>query len=362
MPNDGNIPTIDEVRRKIEEYETTIMGLRALCRIISDHYKVDDPTMAFRASYGRRMTTSAANCIHPNNTATPDAVIQIEDYWGMVVEAKRTMPQNNNDRWRDTVDQLRKYDDNLLGWWTQSGELIPANVALLIDVDRSIDFSRYIQSLIDCGEIPAFQNPTSIVEFFKKQEVKQFLRVRQVWGRVEPKILSQKLEGGKSISVEGLIDGQRFYDQEPEAVEYTMVLLWQTVFTERYIEARFDESAKVWLIEVDLDELTQSLQKLYGQKSNETRERTFPRKKWIQKALDAFVLLDFAFHPEEKNKYVIKFKRLRGGDLFQRFYKHRLTAKRKDVPTNAGQLELFDTNNLDQILVEQDEDANSEEE
>lgn len=360
MPNESDIPDVDEIRQKIEEYETTIMGLRALCKVISDHYRADNPTTPLRTSFGRRMTTSSANRVHPNNSATPDTVIQIEDDWGMVVEAKRTMPQNKNDRWRDTVDQLRKYDDNLLGWWTPSGELIPANITLLIDVDRSIDFSRYVQSLIDNGEITAFQNPTSIIEFFKKQEVKQFLHVRQVWGRLEPINLSQKLEGGKSISVEGLIDGQRFYDQEPEAVEYTMVLLWQTVFTERYIGAKFDESAKVWLIDVDLDELTESLQKLYGQKSNEARERTFPRKKWIQKALDAFVLLDFAFHLEGKNKYVVKFKRLRGGDLFQRFYRHRISAKRKDAPTNFGQLELFETNKLDQILIEKDEDVTSD--
>lgn len=360
MPNESDIPDVDEIRQKIEEYETTIMGLRALCKVISDHYKADNPTTPLRTSFGRRMTTSSANCVHPNNTATPDAVIQIEDDWGMVVEAKRTMPQNNNDRWRNTVDQLRKYDDNLVGWWTSSGELIPANITLLIDVDRSIDFSRYVQSLIDNGEISTFQNPTSIIEFFKKQEVKQFLHVRQVWGRLEPNNLSQKLEGGKSISVEGLIDGQRFYDQEPEAVEYTMVLLWQTVFTERYIGTKFDELAKVWLIDVDLDELTESLQKLYGQKSNEARERTFPRKRWIKKALDAFVLLDLAFHLEGNNKYVVKFKRFRGGDLFQRFYKHRISAKKKDATTNFGQLELFETNKLDQNLIEKDEDVNSD--
>jgi hypothetical protein len=355
MSNDSAIPSVDDIQRKVEEYETTIMALRAFCKIITDYHKSDDSSVVCHTSYGRRMSTSANNRVHPSNTATPDAVIQIGDYWGMIVEAKRTMPKNNNDCWRDTVNQMRKYDDKLQGWWTANGELSLANVALLVDVDRSIDFSRYVQLLIDGNKVPSFQGPTAIIEFFKKQEVKQFLRVRQVWGRVEPQELAHKLESGKSIPVEGLIDGQRFYDEEPEAVEYTMVLLWQTIFTERYFGTKFDETAKVWLIEVDLDELTEYLQKLYGHKSNEARERTFPRKKWIQKALEAFVLLNLAVRSGEKNKYIIKFRRLRGGDLFQRFYKHRGMAKKKNAKENPSQPELFEVNKIENSLNEIDD-------
>jgi len=342
MLNENNIPSIEDVREKVEEYGTTIMALRAFCQIITDFHTDNGPSAVSRISYGRKMNTSSKNRVHPNNSATPDAVIQVGDRWGMVVEAKRTMPKNIDDRWRATVDQMMKYDDTLQGWWTANGVLNPTNVVLLVDVDRSIDFSRYIQSLIDSNEIPPFQCPTAIVEFFKKQEVKQFLRVRQVWGKTEPSSLAQKLESGKSIAAEGLIDGQRFYDQEPGAVEYTMVLLWQVVFTERYFSSKFDEISKSWFIEVDLDELTVDLQNLYGNKSNEARERTFPRKKWIQKALEAFVLLNLAFRSDDKNKYVVKFKKLRGGDLFQRFYKHREVTKKKINKDNLGQLELFE--------------------
>jgi hypothetical protein len=345
MLNDNTVPSFDDVRRKVEEYETTIMALRAICKIITDHHKIDSPTVTCHSSYGRKMHTSSTNRIHPNNTATPDTVIQVGNDWGMVVEAKRTLPQNNNDRWHETVDQLRKYDDELLGWWTPNENIGLSNVALLVDVDRSIDFSMYIQSLIDGNQIEPFQNPTAVIEFFKKQEVKQFLHVRQVWGCIEPQKLSKKLESGKSISVEGLIDSQRFYDQEPEAVEYTMVLLWQTIFTERYLDAPYDEKSKTWIIEVDLDELTEYLQKLYGSKSNEPRERTFPRKKWIQKALEAFVLLNLASRSSGKNKYTIKFKKLRGGDIFQRFYKHREILKNKNAKNTPHQPELFSVEN-----------------
>jgi len=343
MSNENTIPSFDDVRRKVEEYETTIMALRALCNIIIDFHQSDKQQRESRVSYGRRMDTSTSNKIHPNNNATPDAIIQIGDDWGMIVEAKRTMPKNENNRWRDTVDQMRKYDDTLHGWWTKDGLLTASNLALLVDSDRSIDFSRYIQSLINGNDIEQFQNPTGIYEFYKKQEVKQFLHIRKIWGSAEPQNLNRKMESGKSVSVEGLIEGQRFYDQEPEAVEYIMVLLWQIVFTERYLVSKFDEYSKVWLVEVELDELTEYLQNLYGNKSNEARERTYPKKKWIQKALEAFLIMGLADRTSKKDVYKIKFKKLKGVDLFQRFYKHREIAVKQRSKKGPNQPELFAT-------------------
>lgn len=341
MSNDIFVPSFEEVQRKVEEYQTTIMALCALCRIVNEELQIGENHLDFHSSCGRKMDTSSNNRVHPNNTATPDLVIQKGDDWGMVVEAKRSMPKNENDRWRDTVDQLIKYDDTLKGWWTNNEQIPSANLALLVDSDRSIEFSRYLDSLITNKTIESFQNPTSIIEFYRKQEVNQFLHIRKIWGVVEPQEFTQKLETGKSINVEVLVDKQKFYDQEPEIVEYVMVLLWQNVFTELYRNSKFDDLTKVWLIEVDLDKLTEELQKLYGNKSNEPRERTYPRKKWIQKALDAFILLNLATHTSKKNVYEIKFKKLRGGDLFQRFYRHREIAAKKKTKTITIQPELF---------------------
>lgn len=340
--------TIDEIRKKVEEYETTIMALQAFSKTIQDFYNIKDVKAKEFVSYGRKMDTSSSNRIHPNNTATPDTVIQIGDDWGIVIEAKRTMPRNENERWKETVNQIQKYDDDLVGWWTKDGRIKSSNIALLIDVDRSIDFANYLQDLVDSKEITQFEKPTAIVEFFKKQEVKQFLHVREVWGNLEPKELSRRLKSGKSIPVEGLIDNKRFYDQEPSVVEYTMVLLWQVVFTERYLNSDFDEISKNWLIKVDLDELTEYLQKLYGSKSNEERERTYPRRKWIKKALDAFVRLDLAKFDKTNENYTIKFRRLQRGDIFLRFSKHRIINPKNPVkPVNQLEFQLDNITKID---------------
>jgi len=332
--------SLDDVRRKHEEYETTVMAIQAISRIINRFYIESQNSSATKISFGRKMDTSDANKVHPNNFVTPDIVIQFGDSWGMVAEAKRTMPRNHDNQWRNTVSQIEKYDDHLKGWWTGDGYLLESNIVLLIDVDRSIDFSHYLQALINDGQIESFSQPTAIIEFFKKQEVKQFLRIRKVWGTIKPTELQDLLSSGKSISVEGLVDSQKFYDHEPDAVEYTMILLWQTVFTERKVNSIFDEKSKTWLIVVDLDELTDYLQKLYGHRSNEHRERTFPRRQWIKKAVDAFVTLGYATR-KDKNTYIIKFKKLTKGDIFEKFYRHRLLESKLKGEKNIEQLALF---------------------
>jgi hypothetical protein len=344
MSNNKVFPAIDDVREKVEEYETTIMALQAISQIIISKYPIEKNSKKINVSIGRMMSTSNTNRIKPANSVTPDIIIQIGDAWGMVGEVKRSMPLNLDDRWKNTVKQIEKYDDTLQGWWTQTGNLSESNVALLIEVDRSVEFSRYLQSLIDAKEIQDFNNPTSIIEFFKKQEVKQFLHIRKIWGKIIPSDLQDFLESGKSISVEGLIDRQRFYDSEPEVVEYTMVLLWQNVFNKLRMDSKFDENQKAWLIEINSGELTEYLQKLYGNMATEHRERTFPRKKWIVKALNAFVELGLATSTQDRDIFIIKFRKLSRGDIFEKFYKHRNIKSKKSG--DIKQLELFPTEKI----------------
>ena len=341
MPNNlSNTPSLEDVIQKIEDYGTTILAIQAFQRIAETFFEQNHPDQPVLSCIGRVMTTSENNHISQNNKVTPDLVIQVGSKFGFVIEAKKSLPKNSDNQWKQTITQLEKYDDNLQGWWTEEGYFPIFNLTLLIEVDRSIDFSRYFQSLIDNGEIENFYRPISIIEFFKKQEVKQFLRIRKVWGNLIPSTFQTKLESGISVPVEGLIDSLKYYDNEPE-VEYTMVLLWQDVFNERRQDESFDEISKSWPLFINIDELTEYLQKLYGNKSSISRERTFPRRKWIIKALDAFVVLNYAKKDLTSNNYVVYFKKFRGGDIFKRFYNFRLISKKDLVTTNSIQLELF---------------------
>lgn len=341
--NQLNIPPLEDIRQKIEDYETTILAIQAFQRVVNTYIEQSQPNQTINFCIGRGMTTSEKNRVKVNNKVTPDLVIQVGSSFGFVIEAKKSLPRNSNNRWRQTISQLEKYDDDLKGWWTKNGCLPTFNLTLLIDVDRSIDFSRYIQGLIDNGDVEQFNKPISIIEFFKKQEVKQFLRIRQVWGNLNPLSLQKQLESGKSVPIEGLIDSLKYYDNEPE-VEYTMVLLWQHVFNERRQDESFDEISKSWLIEINVDEITEYLQNLYGNKTNIPRERTFPRKKWIIKALDAFVTINLAKKSQPPNGYIVYFKKFRGGDIFKRFYHFRLINEKEINKSKSIQLELFPNN------------------
>jgi hypothetical protein len=58
--------------------------------------------------------------------------------------AKKSLPQNNNDNWRDVVDQLLKYDDDLTGWWTDNEFISVSCPVLLLHISRSADFGMYL--------------------------------------------------------------------------------------------------------------------------------------------------------------------------------------------------------------------------
>ena len=145
LNNQLNIPPLEDVRQKIEDYETTILAIRAFQRVVNTYIEQSQPNQITHFCIGRGMTTSDKNRVKVNNKVTPDLVIQVGNAFGFVLEAKKSLPRNSNNRWRQTISQLEKYDDNLKGWWTKNGCLPTFNLTLLIDVDRSIDFARYIQ-------------------------------------------------------------------------------------------------------------------------------------------------------------------------------------------------------------------------
>jgi hypothetical protein len=339
IENNDESLTVQQIRERIEDYQTTIHAILCFISVVV----WDDSTNALqdgsKYSIGRKMDASPENRISPSETLTPDIVIQKVSNLGYVVEAKKSLPEKNN-HWKNTVDQLVKYDDNLLGWWSSDGKLDTHCIILLLEISRSADFKDYLEEKIDSGDLE-FVRPFSLIEFTRSPEAQQYLFVRKLFGDIEDGLVSAKLHSGCKVPIEGVLatfGEMKFYDTHPP-LEHTMVILWQNIFTDLKTSVDYDDSLRAWPLLVNADSLTEELQKLYGKQSNGHREVSFPRKSWIKQALDAFVQINLAARSTNDGHYVISFKLLRG-DLIERFSKNRAMQK-KAISAEDAQLKFL---------------------
>jgi len=140
--------SIREIKDRNDDYENTINAL--LCFISLTTWEGNQRRPDSYYSFGRRMTTSASNVISPNQDITPDSVIQFLDDLGFIVEAKISLPADES-LWSGILAQIKKYDDDLIGWWTQDEHINNHNVILLLHMSRSVSFKKYRAALIENG-------------------------------------------------------------------------------------------------------------------------------------------------------------------------------------------------------------------
>ena len=327
---------VKALRVSIDNYEATVLGLEGLRRALTYRSKIIVP---HTWSLGRRMTPSTTGL--PD--VTPDAVLQMDDSRGYVIEAKRNM-SSHQDQWEGALEQIFKYDDPLTGWWTPTETIPTANVAILVWNKFIRKFIRFLErTLRDSGR--SFTSAVALIEFSRVQESEEVFFYRRDWGRLDDPAIADTLDEGITVPLTVIValgeKQYRFCDSAPEP-EYIMAILWQNVFNSRLPDVEFDKKLRAWPIEVTVPDLAAELQRLFGSEGRRPRERTFPREAWVRVALDAFVKLRLAEHIED-DRYLIHFKTdLRippGSDLIARFARHRDSLS--SIDDDVEQLPLF---------------------
>ena len=127
--------SLDQVKEKIDEYEGTIHAIQAFVSLTTWDKLVGLRVADTEFSFGRRMETSSGNRVSPDSDVTPDVVIQVGSNLGYTIEVKYSLPKDT-EYWSDTANQLLKYDDDLVGWWTKSEHINSRCTALLIEQGR----------------------------------------------------------------------------------------------------------------------------------------------------------------------------------------------------------------------------------
>lgn len=332
---------VEVIKQKIEDYYSTILALLSFVGLTT--WKNGGNIVGASFTFGRRMETSSLNTVSPNTKVTPDAVIQLYSNLGYVVEAKKSLP-NSTQEWDRYIQQLIKYDDDLVGWWTNDESISNHCTVLLIEISRSVEFSDYLARYLSVNNLH-FKKPFSVVMFGRADEFKHYYLLRTETGDILDEELKEILRKGKKINIEdvvGTYGDRKFYDTEPEP-EFTMSVLWMDIFNEMVRSVEFNKNLKAYLLEVDINDMTKELQRLYGSTGKQHREAQFPKKAWVQKAFDGFARLNLA-EVISHDKYRVFFRQIRG-DILEKFAKQRQNPKTKKPIDNGEQLTFLDNVN-----------------
>ena len=247
---------------EVNDYSETVNALLGFAALVV--YDRDERRPDTEFGFGRKMTTSSQNRVGPLSEVTPDLVVQKSLQFGIVVEAKKSLPQDRS-RWGRHVERLRKYDDNLKGWWTQDEIMSQYGTVMLIHQSRGRAFIRFLEDIRN-EDADAVGSATSVVEFNRSDETTTFYFYRLEFGEINDDEINVKLDEGASAPIEEIrrsFPNIQYYDAKPPTV-LLLTHLWTDMFPSFLEEAEYDEKFKAHKILVSLEEVTSELQAAYG--------------------------------------------------------------------------------------------------
>ncbi len=297
--------------REIDNYQDTVFGLLAFLNECgwSPEKRTVHPELHF--GVGRRMDTSPHNNVSPNATVTPDLIVQKEDNSGVVAEVKHSWPSTS--AWDDAISQIEKYDDDLLGWWTDSESLAePHELVLLVHGSQAVKVSDFVGKAVDAGRHNFARKPI-IVGYQRTEQVQQFIQLRREYGRFRNQAFDTRMRQIVPVPVDKIVWRDRRFCDHPPPIPFLMVMLWDDIFDSLAEQVDQQPGQRYTGLVVAVDEIARQLQTYYGFVSDGRRNPGIPRPQWVREVLEYFVRLRLAHKNDDR--YVIHYRRFRGDKL-----------------------------------------------
>lgn len=336
MPQDN---PLRKILNEVEDYEETVIAIIAfsheVCWDSGNKRKI--PSSCFMI--GRRMgkIDPAENSEH---NLTPDIVIQLNSGYGIIAEVKKKISSDRK-YWHRTFDQIKKYDENLIGWLTNSETIKNYDLTLLTHITRKVDITDYYKGKFNEGGYH-YRNKFSIVAFNKGGERDEFLYLEKHYGEFSDQILNERLRRVVAIPLETVLPlySIKFYDSPPP-MPYLINILWIDIFPQFLsFEADNSDLKKCPIIKLNVAEVTEKLRSQFSQRIDDTRQQEIPRQDWIKEAMEALVRLKLARrHTDGANVYEVDFKPVRNPiDYFAKKIKK---SKGKNISVDERQMKLL---------------------
>ena len=318
-----------QVRNEVVDYEQTVRALLAFAALVV--HDGDARREGSQFGFGRRMSPSPQNKKHSGTYVTPDLVAQKSSLYGIVVEAKKSLSQEEN-YWARVLEQLRKYDGDLVGWWADDEKVKQSDTVLLVHQTRSREFLSFTKRK-KRQDPSILGQTTSIIEFNESQETVTYYFFRREHGTIRDRDLSTKLKNGVQVPLDEVIEtfsNIQYYDASPPLV-LLLTYLWMECFPSMLEGAAYDEKTKSSRIGASVSKTAKEIRRAHGSGAlhKDKRAVEFPRTKRIREAFDFLVTHKLAESPlDASDKYIILYKRFK-----------------KDVREHFIRLEAGTTNN-----------------
>ena|GEM_PF-1449693 len=221
----------------------------------------------------------------------PDIVLQYDnDNRGILLEVKTSLSEVDFFLLED-LRQLELYSNKLMGWETNSKEVIDHSLVLLCHSMDSDKVQEKLNQWIAEGKLNITKNFSivewSIVESLKYGPKDVFL-IRLRMGQTGCDLLDAKLHQNIKFEVDTIYtkyEKCRFVRKEPP-VEYTMNQLWSCIFP-----ALHEQTEN---FTCTIDEILEVAYAYYIPWSGLLGEYSQVRKTWIRKAMNAFCKIELA--------------------------------------------------------------------
>lgn len=334
----------ERVKEDCDNYNNSVLASLAFINVLRWDGEKNELTKTHKYEIGRRMKTSAKNVVSPSTTITPDIVVQSESGAGVIGEVTAKLT-TDREIWRDKLMQLKKYDDDLTGWWTKDGRIAGHDVALIINLTRSVLVSDILAEEKELAEkvrmseknasadaksstasperkLLEFERKVAVVGFERSSgATKEAITLKKEFGALTNKAASETLRNTVRVALEILVveyHDKKFADHEPPE-PLLLQILWETLFTSYLGEGTpFNEDLGYTPLRVTAKQVTEDLRKYYGFTGTDDHSPQIPRMSWVRKSLGR--LVQFGLAHVDKDEFVVHYRRLRG-DPLKRFGK-----------------------------------------
>lgn len=305
--------SIISIKQECDNYTHTVWAILSFANHSTWDIEEKNIIPDSKYSLGRKMTIEKDR---QNKDVTPDLVVQRNENYGIVCEAKKTLPLDKT-FWKTDLDQLINYDYIKDGWFTKSGEILKYDIVFLTDISMSVLFSDYVK------ENHNFDNNFAIVGFEHTEETSDmFITLKKEYGKISDSGLDNSLRVVKKVplsKIEGSIGKIKFYDSKPHVV-FTTFTFWVEICPLKISEDNRDNKIKGNKLPFTVEEVTKQLQNYFGFPSPGSRDQEIPKQRWIREMFDFLVKIKLAKKMTTPGNYIVMWKKLKG-DIFESFIK-----------------------------------------
>jgi uncharacterized protein YbcI len=249
-------------------------------------------------------------------------------------EIKKNFPRTNGEldekRKNEIFKQIKKYDNDLLGWPTKSEEVEIHDIALIVHLATSAYAEESFEKWKENNNIQ-FTRDISIIEFTRMSQAREFFLFRLKAGKISDLNNNQTLIKGIQIPYDALINDfskWKIYDVLPPIPYFTSIIWEHVIIPKASLDPKYEVLRRNQIIDVTVTvkEVVDLIHKGFSFHSwhteYPTRQPEIPHTDWVIKAFDYLVEINTAnWTSDSKDEIIVKYKKLDDiHDYFVRAY------------------------------------------